>query len=97
MNSIPLLDRIAAGQPILAEQNVEDGTGMDNFVHLEVQSAFSFLWGTFTPEALVEETVALGQKAIALTDDNVHGTIRFYKAAIKAGIQPTIVLHFLDE
>ncbi len=63
---------------------------MDNFVHLEVQSAFSFLWGTFTPEALVEETIALGQKAVALTDDGVHGAIRFYKAAIAAGIQPIV-------
>ena len=63
---------------------------MDDFVHLEVKSAFSFLWGTFTPEALVERTVALGQKAVALTDDGVHGAVQFYKAAVKAGIQPII-------
>jgi DNA-directed DNA polymerase III PolC len=63
---------------------------MNDFVHLEVQSAFSFLWGTFTPEALVEETVGLGQTAVALTDEGVHGAIRFYKAAVKAGIQPII-------
>jgi len=63
---------------------------MDRFVHLEVQSAFSFLWGTFTPEALVERTITLGQKAVALTDDGVYGAIRFYKAAIRAGIQPII-------
>ena len=63
---------------------------MDNFIHLEVQSAYSFLWGTFTPEELVQEVVALGQKAVALTDDGLHGGIRFYKAAVQAGIQPIL-------
>ena len=63
---------------------------MDNFIHLEVQSAYSFLWGTFTPEELVREVVALGQKAVALTDDGLHGAVRFYKAAVQAGIQPIL-------
>ncbi len=63
---------------------------MDDFVHLEVRSAFSFLWGTFTPDALVERAVALGQKAIALTDDGVHGAVQLCKAAVKAGIQPIV-------
>jgi len=63
---------------------------MDGFVHLEVQSAFSFLWGTFTPEDLVQEVVALGQKATALTDYGLHGAVRFYKAAVSAGIQPIL-------
>jgi DNA-directed DNA polymerase III PolC len=63
---------------------------MDRFVHLEVQSAFSFLWGTFTPEDLVEEVVSLGQKAVALTDYGLHGVVRFYKAAVSAGVQPIV-------
>jgi DNA-directed DNA polymerase III PolC len=63
---------------------------MDRFVHLEVQSAFSFLWGTFTPEDLVQEVVSLGQKAVALTDYGLHGAVRFYKAAVSAGIQPIV-------
>jgi DNA-directed DNA polymerase III PolC len=63
---------------------------MDNFIHLEVQSAYSFLWGTFSPEELVQEVVALGQKAVALTDDGLHGAVRFYKAAVQAGIQPIL-------
>jgi DNA-directed DNA polymerase III PolC len=63
---------------------------MDTFVHLEVRSAYSFLWGTFTPEELVREVVALGQKAVALTDDGLHGAVRFYKAALEAGIQPIV-------
>ncbi|MFH0825076.1 MAG: DNA polymerase III subunit alpha [Pseudomonadota bacterium] len=63
---------------------------MDAFVHLEVQSAFSFLWGAFTPEDLVRETAALGQSAVALTDYGLHGAVRFYKAALEAGIQPIV-------
>ncbi len=63
---------------------------MDTFAHLEVQSAYSFLWGTFTPEELVQATVSLGQKAVALTDYGFHGTVRFYKAALNAGLQPII-------
>jgi len=63
---------------------------MDSFVHLEVQSAYSFLWGTFTPEELVREAASLGQKAVALTDDGFHGAVRFYLAALKEGIQPIL-------
>ena len=63
---------------------------MDRFVHLEAQSAFSFLWGTFTPEDLVRETVSLGLTAAALTDYGLNGAIRFYKAATAAGIQPIV-------
>ncbi|HMK33431.1 MAG TPA: DNA polymerase III subunit alpha [Desulfomonilaceae bacterium] len=63
---------------------------MDDFVHLEVQSAYSFLWGTFTPEELVREVKNLGQKAVALTDFGLHGAVRFYKAAVSSGIQPIL-------
>ena len=63
---------------------------MDSFVHLEVQSAFSFLWGTFTPEDLVREASFLGQTAVALTDDNLYGAVRFYRAAVSANIQPIV-------
>lgn len=63
---------------------------MDSFVHLEVQSAYSFLWGTFTPEELVRDVMALGQKAVALTDYSLFGAVRFYKAALRFGIQPIL-------
>jgi len=64
--------------------------GMDTFVHLEVQSSFSFLWGSFTPTGLVREVTALGQKAVALTDTGLHGVVQFYREAVTAGIQPII-------
>jgi DNA-directed DNA polymerase III PolC len=63
---------------------------MDNFVHLEVRSAFSFLWGTFNPKELVQEVRNLDQKAVALTDDGLYGAVQFYKAAVNEGIQPII-------
>ena len=64
------------------------GTG---FVHLQVRSAFSFLWGTFHPEELVTRAKKLGQKAVALTDLNgLYGAVRFYRAAKRAGIKPII-------
>ncbi|MDD3472317.1 MAG: DNA polymerase III subunit alpha, partial [Syntrophaceae bacterium] len=63
---------------------------MDTFVHLEVLSGFSFLWGTFSPEDLVEAAVSKGHRAVALTDYGLHGAVRFYKAAVKRGIQPII-------
>ncbi len=63
---------------------------MDRFVHLEVHSAFSFLWGTFTPEDLVREIVSLGQGAVALTDYGLHGVVSFYKVALSSGIQPIV-------
>lgn len=60
----------------------------DRFVNLDVASAFSFLWGTFTPENLVERAKRLGQKAVALTDLwGTYGIVRFWKACRDSGIQ----------
>lgn len=63
---------------------------MDPFVHLEAQSAYSFLWGTFTPEDLVRAAADLGQSAVALTDEGIHGVVRFYRAALAASLQPIV-------
>jgi len=60
-------------------------------VHLHVRSAFSFLWGTFTPEELVLRAKKAGHSAVALTDLNgLYGAVRFYRAARKAGIKAVI-------
>ncbi len=64
---------------------------MEEFVHLDVQSAYSFLWGTFTPEQMVDEALKKGFKAIGLSDTwSLQGVVRFYKIARRAGIQPVI-------
>ncbi|MEW5723629.1 MAG: DNA polymerase III subunit alpha [Thermodesulfobacteriota bacterium] len=63
---------------------------MDDFVHLDVRSGYSFLWGAFTPEELVRAASGLGQRAVALTDDGLHGVVRFCRAAAAAGVQPIV-------
>jgi len=50
-----------------------------SFSHLHVRSGFSFLFGTFTPEALIKRAEEIGLGAVALTDQNgLYGAIRFY-------------------
>lgn len=63
--------------------------GRVDFVHLLVHSCFSFLDGVAFPEDLVRRAVEMGTPALALTDHcNVSGAVRFYRAAMQAGIKP---------
>ncbi|MBW1945549.1 MAG: DNA polymerase III subunit alpha, partial [Deltaproteobacteria bacterium] len=65
--------------------------GLIMFTHLHVHSAFSFLYGTFTPEALAQRAKEMGFSAIGLTDKNgLYGAIRFYKASESAAIKPVL-------
>ena len=49
-----------------------------SFSHLHVRSGFSFLFGTFTPEALIKRAEEIGLGSVALTDKNgLYGAIRF--------------------
>ncbi len=60
------------------------------FAELHAHSSFSFLDGSSHPEALVEEAVRLGLRALALTDhDGFHGVVRFAEAAREHGL-PTV-------
>ena len=61
------------------------------YVELHMASAFSFLQGASSPEALVDRAAALGYTAIALVDrDGLCGVPRFHKAATAAGLKPII-------
>lgn len=61
------------------------------FVHLRVHSEFSLVDSVINVKSLINNTVRLGMPAIALTDHtNFYGTIKFYKAALAAGIKPII-------
>ena len=61
------------------------------YIELHAASAFSFLDGASTPEALVERAAALGYSALALLDrDGVYGAPRFHQAATAAGVKPII-------
>jgi len=61
---------------------------MDKFVNLDVASAFSFLWGTFTPDDLAARIRERGQKAVALADIwGTYGIPRFYSSCRRHGVQ----------
>ena len=61
------------------------------YIELHAASAFSFLDGASTPEALVDRAAALDYPALALLDrDGVYGVPRFHQAATAAGIKPII-------
>jgi len=64
---------------------------MSNFVHLHLHTEYSLLDGAVRIKNLMERAVELGMPAVAMTDHgNLFGTIEFYKAAKKAGINPII-------
>lgn len=64
---------------------------MAEFVHLHVHSHYSLLDGGNRISDLIEQTVAHGMRALALTDHgNLYGAIEFYQAARKAGITPIL-------
>ena len=59
------------------------------YVELHCHSAFSFLDGASSPEALVHRAVQLGYPALALTDHNgLYGSMAFAQAAKHEGLQP---------
>ncbi|MEV0453795.1 error-prone DNA polymerase [Catellatospora methionotrophica] len=52
------------------------------YAELHAHSHFSFLDGASSPEELVEQAVALGLSALAITDhDGMYGVVRFAEAA----------------
>jgi len=61
------------------------------FVHLNVRSKASMLYGSADIQDLVQRAKTLGQPAVALTDyGNMYNAIHFYRAAVEAGIKPII-------
>lgn len=60
-----------------------------SFVHLRLHTDFSLVDGVTRIKPLVERCVELNMPAVAVTDDsNLFGLIKFYDAAIKAGVKP---------
>lgn len=54
-------------------------TGSQEYAELQVVTNFSFLRGASSPEELVKQAIALGYKAIAITDEcSVAGIVRAY-------------------
>jgi DNA polymerase-3 subunit alpha len=59
------------------------------FVHLHVHSEYSLVDGVARIKPLVKGVAASGMPAVALTDQsNMFALVRFYKAAVAAGVKP---------
>ena len=59
------------------------------FVHLHVHSEYSLVDGLARVKPLVGRVAELGMPAVALTDQsNMFALVRFYKAAMAAGVKP---------
>ncbi len=64
---------------------------MSNFVHLHLHSEYSLLDGAVRIERLIQRVKEYGMPAVAITDHGVmHGTVKFYRQAVAAGIKPLI-------
>lgn len=64
---------------------------MSAYAELHAHSYYSLLDGASSPEALLDEAVALGLRGLALTDhDNLYGAVRFWRAAQQRGIHAII-------
>lgn len=62
-----------------------------SFVHLRLHTEYSLVDGLITIEDLMKRAVELQMPAIAITDQiNLFATVKFYKAALAAGIKPII-------
>ncbi|MCF6229958.1 MAG: DNA polymerase III subunit alpha [Gammaproteobacteria bacterium] len=61
------------------------------FVHLRLHSEFSLVDGMVRLKPLVKAVAAAGMPAVALTDQsNMFGLVKFYNAAVAAGVKPII-------
>lgn len=68
------------------------------FTHLHTHSAFSLYDGATAAEELPIAARDAGMEAVALTDhDSLAGAVRFFQAAIDAGIRPIIGVEFTVE
>lgn len=64
---------------------------MSGFVHLHVHSEYSLVDGLVRIDELVASCNRMGMPAVALTDvANLFGMVKFYKAAVSAGIKPIL-------
>ncbi len=64
---------------------------MDQFVHLHLHTEYSLVDGLVRIKPLVNAVAEAGMPAVAMTDQcNLFGMVKFYKAAMAAGVKPII-------
>jgi len=65
------------------------------FVHLRVHSEFSLVDGLVRVKELVKAAAKYGMPAVGLTDQtNFYALVKFYKAALGAGVKPICGVDF---
>ena len=65
------------------------------FVHLRVHSEFSLVDGLVRIKELVKAAAQEQMPAVALTDQtNLYALVKFYKAALGAGVKPICGVDF---
>ncbi len=70
-----------------------------NYVPLYVKTSYSLLSSLCDIKKLIERSKELNIKALAITDDNMFGTLEFYKECLKNDIKPIIgiSINFKDQ
>ena len=68
-----------------------------NFTHLYLESNFQMNGSNIRLSDLVKRAVAEGYSSLALTDDRLYGTYKFYKLCIKHNIKPILGLQVTIE
>lgn len=62
-----------------------------NFVHLRLHTEFSLSDGLLIIPSLMEQAISFNMPAVAISDlGNLYATVKFYQAALTAGIKPII-------
>src|SRR3990167_7761293 len=62
-----------------------------HFIHLRLHTEYSLSDGLIQISPLIEKAAACGMPAVAITDHgNLYAAVKFYQAALKAGIKPII-------
>lgn len=62
-----------------------------SFVHLHLHTEYSLVDSVVRIKPLVKQVAAAGMPAVAVTDmANLFGAVKFYKAALAAGVKPII-------
>ena len=62
-----------------------------SFVHLHLHTEYSLVDGLVRIKPLVERAAEMGMPAVAVTDQsNLFGMVKFYRAAMAAGVKPII-------
>lgn len=98
-NDIPVVGTVAAGAPILAEENIEDHfplpadlkTEAGNLFMLQVQGESMINVGILNGDRIIikkQNTAENGQIIVAMTDDNEVTVKRFYKESGHFRLQP---------